>query len=157
MNKLFCFIREGKLLQKKNNPFSFLTQLLQLLKTEKKIQLIFFFHWQTTASFDPVIHRRKFKQGWLFPSFVHHCCHIGETLHLPKYMQSEYYRCFTRLLLCKTTENAIIHVKRTEAAMLVLFPIFNRGAKCYSNLYSYLVKLVVKTETSSLHNIISAI
>lgn len=51
-----------------------------------------------------------------------------------------------------------MHVKRTDAATPVLSPRFNRGAKWYSNLYSYLVKLVVKTtQTSSLPNIKSAI
>lgn len=93
----------------------------------------------------------------LFPSFVYHCCHIGDILHLPKFMQSEYYSRFTILLLCKTKENAITHVKRIEAAMLVLSPILNRRANCYTNLYSYVTKLVVKTtETSSLPNMVSA-
>lgn len=51
-----------------------------------------------------------------------------------------------------------MHVKGIEAATVVLSPIFNRGAKCCSKLYSYLVKLIVKTtKTSSLPNIVSAI
>jgi len=50
-----------------------------------------------------------------------------------------------------------MHVKRTDAATLVLSPRVNRGTKQYSNLYSYLVKLVVKTtKTSSVPSIMSA-
>lgn len=50
-----------------------------------------------------------------------------------------------------------MHAKRIDTATLVLSPGFNRGTKKYLNLYSYLVKFVKTSKTSSLPNIMPAI